>query len=329
MLHDVDYVLRKLDWLRAEGIWPNGLRYLWTDAFGVVLYVSLYTETGEERWLGAADRLVADVERVLGRRRGLRIGEAADRDGQYFHYLAMWLFALARLGDLKPEYRKRGIALARDIHPAFVIPGRGVIWKMQEDLSSPYPGYGLGSMDAYDGYVSYRMLGEDALAVEIAQMRDLMERDWRTLDIEQDLGLGMMLWLAHFFPDEPWAEAQTRRSLRTLETMWVDPPGYFSRAPWLGDTKFAFTNYGVSLGLQAAGIWPGRIDRLNAFFEDWRSGDEYDREAITWVMACTSHLPGAFLARGGEGSTESDGPRERSSADPVVDGSASRRKGHG
>ncbi|MER8525149.1 hypothetical protein [Mesorhizobium sp. M0134] len=139
MLRDVDYVLQKLDWMRGEGIWPNGLRYLWTDAFGVVLYVSLYAETGEERWLGEAERLVADVERVLGRRRGLRIGEAADRDGQYFHYLAMWLFALARLGDLKPEYRKRGITLARDIHPAFVVPGRGVIWKMQEDLSGPYP----------------------------------------------------------------------------------------------------------------------------------------------------------------------------------------------
>lgn len=224
MLRDVDYVLQKLDWMRAEGIWPNGLRYLWTDAFGVVLYVSLYAELDEERWLDEAERLVVDVERVLGRRRGLRIGEAPDRDGQYFHYLAMWLFALARLGDLKPEYRERGIALARDIHPAFVVPGRGVIWKMQEDLSGPYPGYGLGSMDAYDGYVSYRMLDEEELAPEIAQMRDLMERDWRTLDVDQDLGLGMMLWLAHFFPDEPWAEAQTRHSLRTLETMWSTRP---------------------------------------------------------------------------------------------------------
>ncbi|MBZ9661146.1 hypothetical protein LB523_19050 [Mesorhizobium sp. ESP-6-4] len=52
-------------------------------------------------------------------------------------------FRPVRLGDLKPEYCKRGIALVRDIHPAFVIPGRGVIRKMQEYLSSPYPGYGL------------------------------------------------------------------------------------------------------------------------------------------------------------------------------------------
>src|SRR5205814_7693232 len=90
---DVGYVLKKLDWMRSERIWPNGRRYLWTDAFGVVLYVSLYRELGERRWLDEAERLVREAERVLGRPRGLRIGEAADRDGQYFHYLAMWLFA--------------------------------------------------------------------------------------------------------------------------------------------------------------------------------------------------------------------------------------------
>jgi hypothetical protein len=297
MHRPVDYVLNKIAWMQTEQIWPNGLRYLWTDAFGLVLYVSLYYELREKRWLDEAERLVADVERVLGRPRGLRIGEAPDRDGQYFHYLAMWLFALARLGDVKPEYRLRGIALARDIHPAFVRPGRGVIWKMKEDLSGPYPGYGFGEMDAYDGYVAYRTLDEEALAPEITQMRNLMERDWRTLKIDQDLGLGMMLWLAHFFPDEPWAKAQTKRALATLDTMWIDPPGYFCRAPWLPNTKFAFTNYGVSLGLQAAGVWSERVERLNGFFENWRSGDEYDREAITWVMACTSHLPGAFVGQ--------------------------------
>src|SRR5438132_13044101 len=91
---------------------------------------------------------------------------------------------------------------------------------------------------------------------------------------------------------------RTSRALRTLDAMWVDPPGYFCRAPWLRRTKFAFTNYGVSLGLQAAGVCLERVGRLNSFFENWRSGDEYDREAITWVMACTSHLPGAFVQSG-------------------------------
>jgi len=38
-----------------------------------------------------------------------------------------------------------------------------------------------------------------------------------------------------------------------------------------------------------------RVDRLHSFFEGYRSGDEYDREAITHVMACSSHLPGYLL----------------------------------
>jgi hypothetical protein len=59
--------------------------------------------------------------------------------------------------------------------------------------------------------------------------------------------------------------------------MWIDPPGYFCRQPGLPDVKFAFTNYGVSLGLQAAGAWEDRVERLKAFFGTYRSGDEYDQ----------------------------------------------------
>jgi len=110
-----------------------------------------------------------------------------------------------------------------------------VVWKMKEDLSGPYPGYGLGAMDAYDDYVSYRLFG-DALAPEIADMSALIEQTSRTLEIEQDLGLGMMLWLAHFFPEESWAAAQMKHALQTLDMMWVYPPGYFSRAPWLRES---------------------------------------------------------------------------------------------
>nr|WP_166180467.1 hypothetical protein [Altererythrobacter segetis] len=292
---EIDYVRDKLAFMEAEAIWPNGLRYLWTDAFGVVLYLSLYRELGERTWLDKAEQLVANVERVLGRERGLRIGEAPDRDGQYFHYLAMWMFALARLGDELPEYRQRGIALVREVHSAFVIPGRGVAWKMREDLSGPYPGYGLGAMDAFDGYVSYKLLDARALAPEIAEMRQLIDGQYRSLEIDQDLGLGMMLWLAHFFPDEPWARVQTQRSLAALEELWTDPPGYFARASYARGVRIAFANYGVSVGLQAARAMPERICRLNAYFDKYRSGDEYDREAITHVMACSSHFPGRLL----------------------------------
>ena len=292
---ELDYVLKKLDWVRQERIWPNGLRYLWTDAFGLVLFVSLFRETGEQRWLDAANDLVVDVDCVLGRPRGYRIGETSDRDGQYFHYLAMWLFALACLAEHEPDYREKGIRIAKDIHASFVLPGRGVLWKMEEDLSAPYPGYGFGAMDAFDGYVSYRLLSETELAPEIAEMRAIMERQYDTLDIDQDLGLGMMLWLAHFFPHEDWAVVQRAKCIGALDRLWVDPPGYFGRASDARGVRIAFANYGAAIGLQSQDIWPERVRALNEYFERYRSGDEYDREAITWVMACCSHLPGPFV----------------------------------
>jgi hypothetical protein len=51
----ITYVLDKLSWMRAERIWPNGQRYTWTDAFGVVLLVSLYEELGKLRYLDEAE----------------------------------------------------------------------------------------------------------------------------------------------------------------------------------------------------------------------------------------------------------------------------------
>ena len=280
--------------MRAQKIWPNGLRYLWTDAFGVVLLVSLYEALGDKKYLTDAEQVVAEVDRVLGRERGIRIGEEADRDGQYFHYLAMWLYALAMLARHVPEYRQKGVDLVHEIHQPFLLPGRGVFWKMQEDLSGPYPGYGLGALDCFDGYICYRLLDEKALAVEIADMKKLIDVTYADLVITQDLGLGMMLWLCHFFPAENWAVLQKRRCLEMLELMWRDA-GYFCREPDLPDTRFAFTNYGVSIGLQAVGAMDSRVTQLNEYFDQYRSGDEYDYSAITHVMACNSIFPGRLI----------------------------------
>jgi len=294
MIRDTRYVLAKLAWMRAEKIWPNGPRYLWTDAFGVILLASLYTELGNRGYLDQAEWVVAEVERVLGRPRGIRIGEAPDRDGQYFHYLSMWLYALCVLGRHLPEYKRKGVALVRAIHDAFVVPSRGVVWKMNEDLSGPYPGTGFGALDAFDGYVAYRLLDEQTLSREINDMRLLIDRSAPDLVITQDLGLGMMLWMTQFFPEESWAKSQKTRCLAMLDRMWMQD-GYFCREPGMRGVKFAFTNYGVSVGLQAVNTMPERVRRLNLFFDPYRSGDEYDRQAITHVMACSSHFPGYLL----------------------------------
>ena len=299
---DAPYAMSKLTWMRAQSIWPNGRRYLWTDAFGLVLLVSLYVESGKREYLDQAESLVAEVVRVLGRERGLRIGEAPDRDGQYFHYIAMWLYGLAILGRHIGDYRSLGVALVRQVHDAFVQPSRRVIWKMKEDLSAPYPGYGFGALDPFDGYVSYRLLDEESLATQIADMRTLIEQQAPYLEITQDLGLGMMLWMTQFFPEENWARTQKARCVKTLDQMWIED-GYFCREPYARSVKYAFTNYGVSVGLQAVNAMSERIRVLNGFFETYRSGDAYDRDAITHVMACSSHFPG-YLVRGFPGAED-------------------------
>ena len=292
---EIRFVLDKLSWMRANKIWPNGLRYLWTDAFGVVLLVSLYEALEEPDYLTQAEELVREVDRVLGRDRGIRIGEEADRGGQYFHYLAMWLYSLAVLARHIPEYREKGVDLVHEIHAPFLLPGRGIFWKMLEDLSAPYPGYGLGALDAFDGYISYRMLDEKALAPEISDMKKLIDKTFTGLVITQDLGLGMMLWLCHFFPDEDWALFQKKRCLKILEFLWHDE-GYFCREPNLPNTRFGFTNYGISVGLQSVGAMDECVQKLNTYFDSYRSGDEYDFAAISHVMACNSHFPGRLLS---------------------------------
>jgi hypothetical protein len=146
----------------------------------------------------------------------------------------------------------------------FVGPCPTAVIHGKAGLSGPYPGYGLGALDAFDGYVSYRMLDEKALSGEIADMRRLIDQSAPSLVITQDLGLGMMLWMTQFFPEEPWAQLQRKRCLVVLDHMWREE-GYFCREPDLPNTKFAFTNYGVSIGLQAAAAMPERVERLKNF----------------------------------------------------------------
>jgi hypothetical protein len=144
----------------------------------------------------------------------------------------MWLFAF-RVGTDQTASIAKGIDLARAIHPRFVAPDMGVVWKMLEDLSGPYPGFGLGAIDAFHGLVVYNALAPEGLRTEIVEMRELVERSYGKLHVTQDLGLGMLLWMSHFSPHELWAKSVRERSLATLDRMWIDPPGYFCREPGL------------------------------------------------------------------------------------------------
>ncbi|WP_340105098.1 hypothetical protein [Rhodohalobacter sp. 8-1] len=296
MKKNIPFVKEKLNWMQNEEIWPNGLRYLWTDAFGVVLLTSLHNHTGKEHYLDQAENVIAEVKRVLGRDKGFRIGELPDRHGQYYHYLAMWMYALHVLSLYRPAYHEEAVQLIKDIHPEFIEPGVGIHWKMKEDLSGPEPGFGYGALDYFHGYVVYNLIDPDGLEHEIKQMKELIDSSYKDLTIDQDLGLGMMLWMCQFHEDEEWAQFQKEQSLNTLDDLWIEPPGYFSRQRGRPNTKFAFTNFGISVGLQSVNEQQDRLEKLNAYFSEFESGDRYDRDAITHVMECNSHFPG-FLVK--------------------------------
>jgi len=287
--------LSKLQWLDKQKIWPKGKRYLWTDAFGVVNLLNLSKELDDPSYFSLAEQVIEDVYKVLGRDKGIRIGEQPDRDGQYYHYLTKWLYALHVMGKFKPKYQEMAVNLVKEIHPHFMVPGHGVFWKMKEDLSAPYPGYGFGALDIYEGYTMYKLIDEKALSSEIAQLGLVINRSYQKFSCTQDLGLGDILWATHFLPEEDWAKFISEKAIKTLDKMWVDK-GYFVRdLIWEPDFVLAFGNFGVSLGLQSHHLWPDRVDKMNEFFEKFKSGDKYDREAITHVMQMTSYFPGYFL----------------------------------
>lgn len=209
-------------------------RYLWTDAFGVVNFLTLYQETSSTRYLSLAKRLAENVHNILGWKRdgssrlpgatdqeplegGLRIGKVeatgSDGDGQYHHYLTLWMFALNRLSIATGDkgHNKNAISLAKAIHPHFVIKTGNtprMVWKVSSDMKKvlvPSEGH----LDAATGYVVCRVLqdtdGSDILKEEIADYEDLMEKDGKLTASRDPLDLGMALWMCHILREEAWA----------------------------------------------------------------------------------------------------------------------------
>ena len=227
-------------------------RYLWTDAFGVLNFITLYKESssknngdggnGGGKYLTLAQRLVNNVHDILGRTRdgsarlpgatneeplggGLRIGkmeeEGPDGDGQYHHYLTLWMFALNRLsmatGD--PWYNHQAVSLAKAIHAHFFIDRQSskphMVWKVSMDLSRPLVA-SEGNLDPIDGYVIFRLLQayavkkggekEPVLEEEIEDYKRVMGRKGAHFVSGDPLDLGMTLWTTHWLQDgEPWA----------------------------------------------------------------------------------------------------------------------------
>src|SRR5579871_3710665 len=159
-------------------------RYLWTDAFGVLNFLTLFKETSDPYFLSLSKALVSAVHDTLGRTRdgrsrlpnatdttplggGLRIGKEEESgpegDGQYHHYLTLWMFALNRLSlaSNQKEYNDLAIQLAKAIHPHFMYDRDTarprMYWKMNMDLSHPLV-RSEGHLDPIDGLVIFRLL---------------------------------------------------------------------------------------------------------------------------------------------------------------------------
>ncbi|UKZ46011.1 hypothetical protein TrVGV298_000208 [Trichoderma virens] len=302
------------DWIPPDNPGAGGHRgrYLWTDAFGVVNFITLFKETAKPKYLTLAKRLVETVHDTLGRTRdgakrldgatdeeplvgGLRIGKldaaGSDGDGQYHHYLTLWMFALNRLSVAAGErdYNDLGIQLARAIHPRF--------------LSVLVPSE--GHLDAATGYVVYKLLQETAskqghrngvLKQEITDYWNLMSRKGSLSPGTDMLDLGMGLWMCHIWQDEPWAIKFRSKALPKAEELLDGSSAMMQRS---ASRRLAFREFGTCVGVtccDASEALQDRVEDLLAFWEkhmDSSDGDD-DLKPISRVMYATGLVVGAF-----------------------------------
>ena len=289
-------------------------RYLWTDAFAVCNYLGLARSTGERKYIELAVKLIDQVHHTLGRHRpddprkgwisglsedegelhptrgGLRIGKALpernaeerfdsqlewDRDGQYFHYLTKWMYALDQAARATGDNRYNTWAreLAVIAYAAFTYktssntPGR-MVWKMSIDLSrAQVPS--MGKHDPLDGYITTLQLASTAVAKpqsetisflehEIAGYAHMVEKgEWVTDD---PLGIGGLLvdiWRLQQLAQQgmqPMPEL-----IEALLDATTTGMSYYTRSGEMqqpAQYRLAFRELGLAIGLHA-------IERFN------------------------------------------------------------------
>ena len=311
-------------------------RYLWTDGFAVVNFLTFYVETKDERYLTLAKRLIQTVHNILGRTRdaksklpgatdeyplngGLRIGKideaGSNGDGQYFHYLTVWMFALSRmtLVTLDDWYNNQAVSLARVVLPRFMTNMDAdrprMFWKMSMDLSRPLV-MSEGNLDPIDGYVTYKLLQAASgkatvLDQEIKALKKIVDTKWQHYSSTDPLDLGMTLWTAHWLrKDEEWASVLCQRAASCLKRLLSS--GYFQNPT---ARRLAFREFGTALGVQSVDVQDksGLVslpDLICAAWEDAGLVPEPSRPQqgriaelmpITAVMYSTALTPGVMM----------------------------------
>lgn len=328
------------EWTPPEAAEGHRGRYLWTDGFAVVNFLTLHKVTGDDRYLILATNLIKTVHNILGYTRdgksrlpgatdnhplngGLRIGKhgasGPDGDGQYFHYLTVWMFALNRmtLATGNRWYNDQAVSMARAVLPHFMTqtsyPRPRMYWKLSTDLSRPLV-LSEGNLDPIDGYVTYKLLQEtsgdpDTLKDEIAALKKIVDTKWQDYSSSDTLDLGMTLWTAHWLAaEEEWAATLSRRATHCLRRLVQH--GHFEEST---RRRLAFREFGTALGIRAALRVPreetdGELaaikdlpDRICKLWEDeglvpvptrQQQGRMAELMPITAVMYATALIPG-------------------------------------
>lgn len=316
-------------------------RYLWTDAFAVCNFLTLFQQTNDRKYLTLAKRQVETVQNILGKTRdlssrlpgatdseplkgGLRIGKhddeddpSGDGDGQYFHYLTRWMFALNRMTTVSGEgwYNDQGISLAKAITPKFMINWESarprMYWKMSIDLGRPLVNI-EGASDPFDGYITYRLLqrtagNENVLCDEIKAFKKIVDSKTDRYSSSDALDLGMTMWQLHWIEaEEDWARRMLGRAVTSLDAL--RDSGYFDSKSIR--RRLAFREFGTALGcISVLGLGHDDLSLTNthdAILSTWEdagfvpvastnlAGKLVELMPITAVMYASALIPGCM-----------------------------------
>lgn len=339
-------------------------RYLWTDAFAVCNFLGLYESQKDTRYLDLAKKLVDQVHHILGKERsdsgnsgwisgldekegeahptigGLRIGKELperrpeepfdeqlewERDGQYFHYLTKWMYALSRMTELTGEYRynRWAIELAKTAFAKFtyVEPNSGqrlMYWKMSIHLDRPLVS-SVGQHDALDGWITYRKLQQISrtdpagaivpdLTEEIRALREMTAVT--SLATADALGIGGLLsdtWLLtqQAQVDKAMLQKLLIASLQSLHAFTT----HDKSLSYPADYRLAFRELGLAIGLEGVRKMDQRLseplrrflpvgEEIIAFWNDEQNQQNntwQEHENINAVMLATALAPDGYL----------------------------------
>lgn len=317
-------------------------RYLWTDTFGVLNFLTLYGLTGNAVFLSHGKTLIHAVHNTLGRTRdlsrrlpgasssnplggGLRIGkkdaEGPDCDGQYHHYLVRWMFALNRLSILTGEkkWNDMAIACAKRTHSAFVYDTDHwrpkMYWKMSADMSEPTH-KSEGNLDPLDGLVVFKLLKNTdgkhskVLEHEIDNYQRIADTKWETYISSEPMELGLTLWIAHWYEGEDgWSSGLMDLAEENVNKLLSST--YFEGAM---SQRLALREFGLAVGMRCGlarrdPSWNIHADKI---VQNWeRAGlvpeptDNYDLgfNTMAGTTGMTNIMYSCSLEPGGESTT--------------------------